>query len=178
MSSDAPDWRVVFESGNRASCSERGLVLASIDIPFQIVHDGTGCALVVPAEFSGDAVRELRLYDEENPPVAPKPPVALPEHEAMPGIFGYVLVVCFVAWLDANAALGDIWRATGRVDGALIRDGEWWRLVTALTLHADAAHLSANLVFGSFFGFFAFFFFCLENLTTFTIDVNFHHIAL
>jgi membrane associated rhomboid family serine protease len=30
--------------------------------------------------------------------------------------------------------------------------GEWWRPVTALTLHGDAAHLSANLFFGAVFG--------------------------
>jgi membrane associated rhomboid family serine protease len=28
------------------------------------------------------------------------------------------------------------------------RDGEWWRLFTATTLHADLAHLAANLTLG------------------------------
>jgi membrane associated rhomboid family serine protease len=30
--------------------------------------------------------------------------------------------------------------------------GQWWRAVTALTLHADAGHVLANLVFGAVFG--------------------------
>ena len=31
-------------------------------------------------------------------------------------------------------------------------EGQWWRVFTALTLHADAAHLVANLAFGAVFG--------------------------
>jgi membrane associated rhomboid family serine protease len=30
----------------------------------------------------------------------------------------------------------------------VLADGEWWRLVTALTLHADSAHLLGNVFFG------------------------------
>ena len=44
---------------------------------------------------------------------------------------------------------------TGRVDGELIRQGELWRTITALMLHADLKHLAGNLVFGTFFGLFA-----------------------
>lgn len=152
---DALDWRVVFESPLPAACSERGLVLAAAEIPFQIVTDAAGAALVVPAEYSSRAAEELRLYDDENPPVVAKPPVKVPEYDALPGIFGYILILSLVAILDSNAAFNENWRSLGRVDGELIRDGQWWRLVTALTLHADAAHIASNLVFGSFFGFFA-----------------------
>jgi membrane associated rhomboid family serine protease len=149
------DWRVVFESSNRAACSDRALVLASIEIPHELVQDQGGCALVVPAEFSGAAIDELRLYDEENPPHIPKPPVKVPSHDAMPGIFAYTLVVCIVAWLAGSAAFGENWLPAGRVDGELIRAGEWWRLITALTLHASVKHLAGNLVFGVVFGLFA-----------------------
>ena len=34
---------------------------------------------------------------------------------------------------------------------AKILDGQWWRLVTALTLHADWVHLSSNLAIGGIF---------------------------
>jgi len=149
------DWRVVFESRNRAACSDRALVLAAIEIPHELVQDQGGCALVVPAEFSGAASDELRLYDEENPPAIPKPPVVVPSHDALPGIFAYTLVVCIVAWLAGTAAFGENWLAAGRVDGESIRAGEWWRLITALTLHGSVKHLAGNLVFGVVFGLFA-----------------------
>ena len=149
------DWRVVFESLNRAECSDRALVLAAVKIPHELIHDQGGCALVVPAEFSSAATEELRQYDEENPPVIEKPSPQIPSYDAMPGIFGYTLVVCIVGWLAGNAAFGEAWVPAGRVDGELIRDGEWWRLFTALTLHSGIKHLAGNLVFGVLFGLFA-----------------------
>lgn len=149
------DWRVVFESRNRAACSDRSLVLAAIEIPHEVIHDQDGCALVVPAEHSGAASAELRQYEEENPPRIKKPLIRLPDHDALPGMFAYTLIVCIVAWLAGSAAFGEDWLAAGRVDGELIRSGEWWRLVTALTLHSGVKHLAGNLVFGIVFGWFA-----------------------
>ena len=67
------DLRVVFESRNRAACSDRALVLASSQIPHKVVDDSSSCALIVPAEFSARAMEELLLYDEENPPPVPRP---------------------------------------------------------------------------------------------------------
>lgn len=146
------DWRVVFESRNRAQCSDRALVLAAAEIPHQIVDDASGCALLVPAELSGKAVEELHLYDEENPPPVVQKPRRLPDYDALPGIAAYIIIVCLVAGFDGYAFFGENWRAAGRVDGELIRDGQWWRLFTALTLHSGMPHLAGNLVFGSFFG--------------------------
>jgi membrane associated rhomboid family serine protease len=149
------DLRVVYESTNRQSCSDRALVLASVQIPYQLMDDGMSCVLVVPAEYSPRAVEELRLYDDENPPVRPKPRKRIVYQDALPGVIGYVLVVCVVAWLAGYSFFGSNWFVAGRVDGTLIRDGEWWRTITALTLHSGVRHLLGNLVFGVFFGIFA-----------------------
>jgi membrane associated rhomboid family serine protease len=149
------DWRVVFESRNPAACSDRALVLAASQIPHKLVRDLDGSALIVPAEDSAEAMAELKLYDEENPPVIQQKATQLPAYDPMPGIFAYTLVICIVAWLAGSAAFGENWLSAGRVDGELIRDGEWWRLFTALTLHSGVKHLSANLVFGVLFGLFA-----------------------
>ena len=146
------DIRVVFQSRNRAACADRALVLASLQIPHQIVDDLSGSALLVPAQYSVQAVEELRLYDEENPPprqVARKP---FPYQNAVPGIIGYVIVIALVAWLAGTSAFSQDWLGAGRNDGTLLRGGELWRTITALTLHADLQHLAGNLVFGAFFG--------------------------
>ena len=149
------DLRVVYESTNRQDCSDRALVLASVQIPYRLIDDGMSCVLVVPAEFSPRAVDQLRLYDDENPPVRPKPRKRIVYQDALPGVIGYVLVVCAVAWLAGYSFFGSNWFVAGRVDGSLIRDGEWWRTITALTLHSGVRHLLGNLVFGVFFGIFA-----------------------
>ncbi|MDX1515966.1 MAG: rhomboid family intramembrane serine protease [Woeseiaceae bacterium] len=149
------DWRVVFDSRNRIACSDRALVLAAAEIPHELIVDGSGFALIVPAEFSAAAARELRLYDDENPPAVCRAPRRVPQRDPVPGIIGYLFVVCLVAWLAGISAFGENWLAAGRVDGALIRDGDWWRLVTALTLHSGLPHLAGNIVFGTLFGLFA-----------------------
>ena len=149
------DLRVVFESRNRQSCADRALVLESLRIPHQLIDDGGSCVLIVPAPFSAQAVNELRLYDDENPPVLRKTPPRVDYHDAVPGLAGYVLVVCIVAGMAGYSYFQSNWFVAGRIDGELIRQGELWRLVTALTLHADVKHLLSNLVFGVFFGLFA-----------------------
>jgi membrane associated rhomboid family serine protease len=147
--------RVVYESRDRRRCSDRALVLAAVQIPYQLIDDGLSCALVVPAEYSPRAAEELRLYDEENPPIPSRPRKRIVYQDALPGVIGYVLVVCLVAWLAGYSFFGNNWFTAGRVDGVLIRDGEWWRTITSLTLHSGIRHLLGNLVFGVFFGIFA-----------------------
>lgn len=149
------DLRVVFESRNRQSCSDRALVLAASHIPHQMIDDGVTAALVVPAQYSVRAVQELQLYDDENPPVRPRPRKKIVYQDAVPGVVGYVLIISIIAWLAAHQALGHDWFESGRVDGALIRGGEWWRTITALTLHSGVRHFLGNLIFGVLFGIFA-----------------------
>lgn len=146
-------WQIVFESPSRHACSERGLVLHSVGIPYEVVGDGTRCMLVVPAADVEKAKFELWEYQQENRPRPPPAPrFALQEHNAIPGVLAYTLVVSFVAWLAGEAVFNRDWLAAGRVDGVLIRNGEWWRTITALTLHSGLKHLAGNLVFGVGFG--------------------------
>ena len=149
------DLRVVFESRNRQSCADRALVLVSLQIPHQVVDDDGVYVLLVPAQISATAARELQLYDEENPPVQAPTVPRIDYLDPMPGLVGYVLVVCLVAGMAGFSFFGSNWFVAGRVDGELIRNGEVWRLFTALTLHASVKHLLGNLVFGVFFGLFA-----------------------
>ena len=43
------------------------------------------------------------------------------------------------------------WEKLGYVDVWAVSKGEWWRLITGLTLHADIAHLVGNVVIGGVF---------------------------
>ena len=149
------EYRVVYQSHNRRACADRALVLAAAGIPHETVHDPDSSALLVPEAYSIRAGDELRLYDEENPAAPSESPPAIQYHNPVPGVAGYFLGVCLVAGLAGRAAFGLDWLAEGRIDGELVRAGEWWRTLTALTLHLDLEHLIGNLVFGLFFGWFA-----------------------
>jgi membrane associated rhomboid family serine protease len=49
-------------------------------------------------------------------------------------------------WFAANP-----WFQAGAIDSSkILEQGQWWRLVTALTLHADQVHLVGNCVIGGF----------------------------
>lgn len=149
------DLRVVYESQNHAECSDRALVLAAVQIPHQIVADELSYALLVPARHSAQAMHQLTQYDDENPPVVAVRNVPIVYQNAIPGLLGYALIICGVAIIAEVASWAQDWYVAGRVDGALIRAGEWWRTITALTLHADFEHLAGNLLFGLVFGLFA-----------------------
>ncbi|MEM7433422.1 MAG: rhomboid family intramembrane serine protease [Pseudomonadota bacterium] len=149
------DLRVVYESANRAECADRALVLAAVKIPYRIIEGSGSSGLVVPAEYSAEAVEQLMQYDEENPRVAPEPPPLIHHFDPLPGLVLYALVVSFVAWAESTALFATDWKFVGRVDGDLIRDGEWWRTITALTLHSSFKHYAGNMLFGCLFGLFA-----------------------
>lgn len=147
------DWLFVYESDSKRDCSDRALVLQAVGIAHEIVSDGTRCGLIVPASLVEKAKFELWQYTSENQ--APAQKFKAPELKYQNGIAGvaiYVLVISLVAWLATEATFNRDWFAAGRIDGTLIRDGEWWRSVTALTLHSGIKHLAGNLGFGVLFG--------------------------
>jgi membrane associated rhomboid family serine protease len=147
------DWAVIYESQGYQSCSDRALVLHSLDIPYEIVRGLDRAALAVPASFAERAKFELWQYDEENRKRSPAPrPLPIQYQNAVPGVLIYVIVICLVAWLAGESVFNRDWLAAGRVDGVLIREGEWWRTITALTLHSGIRHLLGNLGFGLLFG--------------------------
>jgi membrane associated rhomboid family serine protease len=128
-------------------------VLHAVSIPYEIVAAENNCALIVPENMAEKAKYELWQYDTENRKPARRGTALIPNYQN--GIWGvavYVIVICIVAWLAAEATFNRDWFAAGRVDGALIRAGEWWRSFTALTLHSGIRHLMGNIGFGILFG--------------------------
>ena len=53
--------------------------------------------------------------------------------------------------LTGERSQGAFWFVAGRADAKLILAGEFWRCVTALTLHADMPHVLGNAIFGTLF---------------------------
>lgn len=150
------DWEAVFSSRRRHECHERGLVLDALGIPNAIIDGPVRAAvLLVPRARADDARRELAHWEAENArPASPAPPFR-PVDSGAAFAAGYVLVLLAVFYGQVTDWQGIDFVAAGGLDGAAVRAGEWWRVVTALTLHGDAGHLIANLVFGVFFGVYA-----------------------
>lgn len=146
------------EGLGRSQALEWELVLKARHVPCR-VRKSRGLeqwGVFVQPWFQERAVGELRLYMDENQPV-PKPSV-LPAPR--PGELGptLVLMAClsiFYAWYSTPHPSLDLyaprWLAAGSAHAEAILSGQWWRLLTALTLHADGPHLAGNVLIGGVF---------------------------
>lgn len=144
----------VYRSPNLSDCDQRAFILKAVGIVYLIEqHDGF-FSLVVPQDAAAAALDHLRQYERESVPAPPAPEMRLHDH-AWTGSIVYALVVIAVAYCaGANVGRFD-WVDAGALTRAALHEGEWWRMITALTLHVDVAHLIGNLVFGIPYGFFA-----------------------
>ncbi len=157
-SAAAGEPRVIVWSGESAGeAAELALVLAAAGIEHERVtgrlHERL---LVVPAAQADRAAGELAAYKAERAKAPPRPrPVAAPAFPgAWIGVAGYAAVL-LVAGFCAGQNVFDLeWLGAGELHAGAVMHGQLWRIVTALTLHANAEHLLGNLGFGAFFGYF------------------------
>lgn len=132
------------------------LVLDARSVPCRLEHDARGWFLLVPSGCRDKAFEELRLFEAENrdwpPPSPPSRPLA---ENTLATLSVLVLLATFhnLTRLDAGLPFFSQkdWIGLGTAHAAKILDGQWWRLVTALTLHADSLHLFSNLAIGGIF---------------------------
>ena len=139
--------RSVVASARRASgLAEERLVLRARGVPHAVIQDRGRRLLVVPVREALRAQEELEAYARENVQRGEVRPPARAVTRGFSGAIGYasLLVACHLRFGPEREA--------GLVDGARVADGEYFRIVTALTLHADAGHLASNVVFGALFG--------------------------
>lgn len=132
------------------------LVLHARSVPCRLERAGLGRSLLVPPDRMDEAVGELRQFEEENRdwPPPPQPPAPLVEN-TLATLSVLLLVATFhnITLLKHPVpGYGPIdWVGIGGAAAGAIRDGQWWRTVTALTLHADPVHLLGNLLIGGAF---------------------------
>jgi len=136
-----------------AECADWAFVLDAVGIPYERRTSATGASLWVEPEHHARAAHELRGYLRENRR-PPTPPVVWPNHpHAMYGVIAYALVLIAVTFAVLAGAGGHNWKSAGVLDAGFLARGEWWRVLTALTLHGDVLHLLSNLAFGALFGY-------------------------
>ena len=145
----------VYRSGTKKDCLRHGLVLEAADIGYEAHEKGGEYTLVVAASDAARARAELDAYTRENRDW-PTTAVTLPRRAGgWGGVLAYAAVLLLVAVLEHRDAFAFDWFAAGKTHAGLIRHGQWWRAVTALSLHVDLSHLVANMVIGGLVGLFA-----------------------
>lgn len=109
-------------------------LLRSEEGPFQI--------FIVP-ELEAAARQQLDLYHRENPPKEDNPPIPL-SFSLQP--LWVLLAPIIFTLIDFSDKLN--LHGPGVSDAAKVMKGEWWRSLTAQTLHGDMRHLASNLLCG------------------------------
>jgi rhomboid protease GluP len=142
----------LFHSVSPTKCQEFNLVLQAMKFDSQVVSQDSRFYLLVDEQRAQQAYRQLKLYVAENTEqeIIAKP--LRPLAEGFIGAYIYSLYLLIVAALNGTKAFGLNWQANGVAHSERIADGEWWRTITALSLHADSAHLIGNIGFGVVFG--------------------------
>jgi rhomboid protease GluP len=124
------------------------LVLMSQGIASTILRpeDGDGWGLLVERADYTQALRTLRQYQVENH--------GWPWRQAMPwpaltfdwrGLGWTMLLAMFYLASGPDTRM----RANGVMDTTAVTAGQWWRIFTAMQLHADLGHLLSNLSIGT-----------------------------
>jgi len=142
--------------------SERALrwlaALGAANLPGRVEHLAPDAwAIRVDAPFAGSAMAEIAEYERVNrnwPP--PDPRETAWENTENPSILPGFIVFCglllfFLYTGPCDSSRNTICRV-GAMDGAKFAQGQWWRAVTALCLHADVPHVLGNAVCCFFFG--------------------------
>jgi len=126
---------------------ESGLPILAAGQHYWVQPIDESFVLIVPKEIADAMKREVELSEFYNrfwPPVSLDVPLAatskIPTASAM-----FILVIVFYGQ-HINSSIIELGRNSSF--GVLI-DNEWWRLITAVTLHANVAHLAGN-IFGVF----------------------------
>lgn len=150
------EWISVFSAEQLAHAREVALVLEARALPGRLERHGRLWMVFVPMQRLAESRREVSAWRSENAlPAGGERPLAAPGR-GWPGVVAWIFVLVTAAFCSTQQLFGLDWYARGMADAAaIVSDGEYWRTLTALMLHADAVHLIGNLLFGSFFGYFA-----------------------
>lgn len=140
----------IAESDDPDKASLWSLVLLSTGFPHEIRRRDAVWQIFVKDNLAGAASNELAQFEEENAdwPSADFESVSTEKTAPPPTIPLVVALVVFHqftgpwSWKNPWFELGAISRQE------VVEKLQLWRLVTALTLHADAAHLLGNCFFG------------------------------
>jgi membrane associated rhomboid family serine protease len=122
------------------------LVLVSQGIETTIAppDNGTGWGLLVAPQDCDKALDAIRQYGIENRGWPWQQQVFRAGFLFDWGSLAWVMLLSFFFWLSLRLDL----HSAGIMDSARVGQGQWWRLFTAMWLHADLAHLGSNATLG------------------------------
>jgi len=136
---------VLRVTGDQHLAEEWELVLLAQGLSPSVRQSPDGVVLSVPEAEVDRALANLSAYERENPRKFAERVEPMESASWLTGVTVALMLLIFffitVQWLPALS-----WFERGSADAQRILQGELWRTVTALTLHADVAHALSNAI--------------------------------
>ena len=138
--------------GGRKLAEEWALLLASQAIECDVRLTEEGLVIAIRTGDHEQALTAISLYETENPETDVEEADS-EEALAEPGFSGIAVALALFALYSVfgGADSGHPIFELGGASGQKIMNGEWWRTLTALFLHAHIGHLVGNALFGVYF---------------------------
>lgn len=136
--------RIAARSKRQALDWSLALVSQGIESILDHGPDGDWGLLVEEADHAR-AGAVIQQYQQENPRWPWQQKIVIPEISFDWGSLAWVFLIIIFFRLSGQAAN---FREAGLMNNRAVSEGEWWRLFTAIFLHADVGHLASNAVIG------------------------------
>ena len=135
---------ICVSEGTFRQIRDDSLVLLSQGISHRLIRSEEGpFQIFILPEHEDRARLQLALYRKENPPKEENPPLPL-SFSLQP--LWVLLAPTIVTLIDFTDKVN--FTTPGISDASKVLKGEWWRSLTAQTLHGDMRHLASNLLCG------------------------------
>jgi rhomboid protease GluP len=136
---------------HRARADEWVLTLTALDIAARVDWAPQhGYVVLVGATDATRAAEVLEAYDRDTAPRPARPPA--PEYGPTWAAIAATVLICAVFVVTGPRESNHAWFIAGSSNAVRIADGQWWRPVTALFLHADFPHVLSNAIVLGIFG--------------------------
>ncbi|MFW6334190.1 MAG: rhomboid family intramembrane serine protease [Desulfosalsimonas sp.] len=135
----------LYENMSEDSADLCGLILRASDIPFRARRDSRGWGIWVHARDYDRARGAVEQYFMENRGPGPEADTAAEYRlHGYAGIWAAAMIAAVYVAVSGRGDAEQVWSDFG-ASAAKIADGELYRVVTALFLHADGLHLLGNM---------------------------------
>lgn len=135
----------LYENMDPESADLCGLILRASNIPYRIRREGRGWGIWVQTRDYGRARDAVRRYYLENSSQGADTDMQFAgQAHGYAGVWTAVLLAFVYAAVSRTGDVHSVWSDFG-ASARRIMDGEVYRVVTALFLHADAVHLLGNM---------------------------------
>jgi membrane associated rhomboid family serine protease len=142
-----PSLTATIHARSEKQAMDWSVALLSQGIESVPVHEPDGWHLLVAQQSHSRALAVLDLYRRENRRWLWRPS---PLSSTLLFHGGALVWGGLILFIDVwSRAAGPAIRDAGLMNSQAVQHGQWWRLFTATTLHADLAHLAGNLVSGT-----------------------------